>query len=93
MERPPFSVWDYRLDPVRNLSRRVLEPVSPDHLGDEGGYQTNPLDLKVLIGSVSLSLLTVGLAFFGRGWPGFTLIIVGLLLLLLSVFGFVSNHV
>jgi hypothetical protein len=59
----------------------------------EGGYRTNPLDETVFLGSVSLSLLTVALAFFGRALPRFALISIGLLLFLLSVFGFVSNHV
>jgi hypothetical protein len=59
----------------------------------DGGYRTNPLDETVFLGSVSLSLLTVTLAFFGRGLPRFSLITIGLFLLLLSIFGFVSNQV
>ena len=58
-----------------------------------GGYQTNPWDERVFIGAVSTSLLTAILAAFGRGGLRVLLILIGLVLLALSVFGFVSNHV
>jgi hypothetical protein len=59
----------------------------------QGGYRTNPWDEVMFLGSVSTSLLTVILAFFGRGLPRTVLILIGLLLLVLSTVGFVSSHV
>jgi hypothetical protein len=59
----------------------------------EGGYRTNPLDEYLLSASISASLATVFLALFGRGLRRILLIAAGLLLLALSWFGFMSNHV
>ena len=58
-----------------------------------GGYSTNPLDEYLLCISVLLPLLAVALAFWGRGLLRLLFIGIGLLLLVLSVFGFVANHV
>jgi xanthine/uracil permease len=58
-----------------------------------GGYQTNPWDERVFVGAVSTSLLTVILAVFGRGITRVLLILIGFVVLALSIFGFVSNHV
>jgi len=62
------------------------------HLAD-GVMSTNPWDERLFWGSVFLSLLTSVLALFGRGLPRILLVVTGLLLLVLSTFGYVSNHV
>ncbi len=62
------------------------------HLAD-GGYMTNPLDEYLLVASAFVSLLTVVLAAFGRGGSRILMILIGLLLLVLTTFGFISNYV
>jgi hypothetical protein len=59
----------------------------------DGGYRTNPWDEHLFVGSVCVSSVTVILPFFGRGFRRVLLISIGLLLFVLSVFGYVFNHV
>ena len=59
----------------------------------EGGYRINPLDECLLFASVSSSVATVILAIFGRGLQRVMLIAAGLVLLAISWFGFMANHV
>lgn len=59
----------------------------------EGGNRTNPLDEYLLWATVSASIATFIFAIFGRGLPRILLITSGLLLLIVSWFGYMSNHV
>jgi Mn2+/Fe2+ NRAMP family transporter len=59
----------------------------------QGGYRTNPWGERVLWATVSTSILTVLLAFSGRGIPRILLIVSGVLLLVLSMFAYMANHV
>jgi hypothetical protein len=62
------------------------------HLAN-GGYSTNPWDEYFYNAGLVLCLLTVLLAFFGRGIARWLLIALGFVLLMLSFYGFMVNHV
>jgi hypothetical protein len=59
----------------------------------EGGYAVSPWDDRVLVASVVLLMLGIALSLFGRGIPRLFLIAIDIVLIALSILGYVGNHV
>ena len=57
-----------------------------------GGYRLNPLEGWVLIAGLSTGLVTMILAAFGKRAGRVLLIVIGILLMLFNVFGWLGNH-
>lgn len=57
-----------------------------------GGYRLNPLEGWVLIAGLSTGLVTMILAGFGQRGGRVLLIVVGMLLMLINILGWLGNH-
>jgi hypothetical protein len=59
----------------------------------ENGYQVNPWDLRVFSLGLLFSFLTAAFALLGRGSGRRVFFMAGSVLFVLSVLGFISNHI
>lgn len=57
-----------------------------------GGWRLNPLEGWVLIAGLSTGFATLVLGAFGKRVSRVLLIVIGILLMLLNVFGWLGNH-
>ena len=56
------------------------------------GYRLNPLEGRILIAGISTGLLTMILAAFGRRVGRVSLVVIGLLLIVFNMLGWLGNH-